>query len=818
MSPRLEDPARVAAVGFWLLTALFAWLISVPFAYQNFIKPRLLPDFVAFAENHGRLTALLWPVAWLSLRSALAHPRSRRVARALLGLWGVAASVLPFIPSLDHLPTDTRSAMVCLAALSFPIGCAIADFLRAGRLEEPPPGDRTALDGLAVLLAAGTVFALYNGLALGRGEMSTVGLGASAVTHLVTAGALLLALTALRAMAALRERPVYAEFWLATLALAVALGRVMTGHVLPALSVSGAPRWFSGVMMAASLALVLAARGRVAGTAMRDGVLTALSGVIPVWLSRPSAAPWLAWLALVAGVGWGGAAASRVMDWNFLVLTISVLSVWLLALGGALALMRTLTHTAVEAPVVPTQGVLASCAGVLAAYVLLVPAPTQAGTPTPVDAWTVSDPSFRTLRDALRPPAPADADFYPFLQRHTNLGSDVEVRAFDIRHAPLAGPPAAYRPHVFLIVIDSLRRDYLSAYNPKVTFTPQIGRFAAENLVFEHPFTRYGATGLSVPSMWVGGLVPHQQYPNPFAPFNALHALLAHEQYETWLSWDNVVDAVVPREGSGPALSTNRAVKDFRYCEMVGDIRARLDRLRPGGPPVFTWGLSQDVHVSAITREGGQPIDDAPYPGFNPPQASRLKRLDGCFGAFIDDLKARQLYDDSIIILTSDHGDSLGEEGRWGHAYTLFPEVLQVPLIVHLPPRLRERFETNLAAPAFTADITPTLYALLGHQTTPPGPMFGEPLVWPRGAAPRGRASDGSLVASSYGSVYGWISDNGRQLYVADGVSLRDYRYDLDGTPTGRALPISDAERRAGQAAIKGALADLARFYKLDPD
>ena len=74
------------------------------------------------------------------------------------------------------------------------------------------------------------------------------------------------------------------------------------------------------------------------------------------------------------------------------------------------------------------------------------------------------------------------------------------------------------------------------------------------------------------------------------------------------------------------------------------------------------------------------------------------------------------------------------------------------------------------------------------------------------------------LVASSYGSVYGWISDNGRQLYVADGVSLRDYRYDLDGTPTGRALPVNDAERRAGQAAIKDALADLARFYKLDLD
>src|SRR6185436_4496671 len=173
---------------------------------------------------------------------------------------------------------------------------------------------------------------------------------------------------------------------------------------------------------------------------------------------------------------------------------------------------------------------------------------THAGPPSAVDEWTVADPSFRTLRDALRPPTPADAGFYPFLQKHTNLGPDVHVQAFDIRHAPLTGGPAAYRPHIFLIVVDSLRRDYLAPYNPAVTFTPQIGRFGSESLVFKRTLTRYGATGLSVPSIWVGGLVPHQQYPKPFGPFNALHALLMHEQYETWLSWDNVVDAVVPHD------------------------------------------------------------------------------------------------------------------------------------------------------------------------------------------------------------------------------------------------------------------------------
>ena len=209
-------------------------------------------------------------------------------------------------------------------------------------------------------------------------------------------------------------------------------------------------------------------------------------------------------------------------------------------------------------------------------------------------------------------------------------------------------------------------------------------------------------------------------------------------------------------------------------------------------------------------------MDDEPYPGFHPPYASRVKRLDGCFGGFVDDLKARGLYDHSIIIFTADHGDSLGEEGRWGHAYTLFPEILQVPLIVHLPPALAERFSSDVTAPAYTADITPSLYALLGHRTTPPSPIFGEALFWPKGERRPSRAKDGALVASSYGSVYGWLSDDARQLYVSDGVSLRDYRYELDGTPTGRARPVTPEERVAGQLAVREAISAISRFYKLD--
>ncbi len=59
-------------------------------------------------------------------------------------------------------------------------------------------------------------------------------------------------------------------------------------------------------------------------------------------------------------------------------------------------------------------------------------------------------------------------------------------------------------PNVFIFLIDSLRRDYLSPYNPAVTFTPAIAQFAADSYVFRNAFTSYGGTWMSIPSMWTG--------------------------------------------------------------------------------------------------------------------------------------------------------------------------------------------------------------------------------------------------------------------------------------------------------------------------
>jgi arylsulfatase A-like enzyme len=256
-------------------------------------------------------------------------------------------------------------------------------------------------------------------------------------------------------------------------------------------------------------------------------------------------------------------------------------------------------------------------------------------------------------------------------------------------------------------------------------------------------------------------------------------------------------------------------VKDFRFCQTLGEIGERLAKRSPGDPPVFAYSLSQDIHVSAVTREGGRSVDDAAYPGFSAAVASRIRRFDACFGHFVDTLHRLGLFEDSVIILMSDHGDSLGEEGRVGHAYGLFPEVIRIPLIVSLPARLRSRFGADVAAPVFNTDVTPTLYRLLGHELAPSTPLFGRPLYAPPGERAATRAD--TMVASSYGAVYGALLDGATRLYIVDSVNVREYGYALAPDARDEAIAVDAKLRSRGQTTIRATIQALADLHGYEP-
>lgn len=99
-----------------------------------------------------------------------------------------------------------------------------------------------------------------------------------------------------------------------------------------------------------------------------------------------------------------------------------------------------------------------------------------------------------------------------------------------------------------------------------------------------------------------------------------------------------------------------------------------------------------------------------------------VEHVDDYVGALLDELRDAGLYEDSLIVFTSDHGESLGERlGFVGHVEHLFDDLLHVPLIVKLPREMRpeQLLPADLAAPVRHMDVLPSMLDALGMPPLP---------------------------------------------------------------------------------------------------
>jgi arylsulfatase A-like enzyme len=311
-------------------------------------------------------------------------------------------------------------------------------------------------------------------------------------------------------------------------------------------------------------------------------------------------------------------------------------------------------------------------------------------------------------------------------------------------------------------------------------------------------------------------MVIHRTSMPDFPRSNALERLLETDGYQWFMSLDSVMAPLLAPRPDLVELDRGRRVMDFDICHTLGDLERDLDRRHEADRPVFAFSLPQNLHIS-LRQHGAVPPGEH-YPGFFEPYAAEVHRIDACFGEFVAYLKRTGMYDRSIIVLTTDHGDSLGEGGNWGHGVSIHPEVVRIPLIVHIPERMKPLVTTDLTRVSFSTDIVPTLYSLLNHSVRDLGPLFGSPLFVPVGAELTPRRRESFMLASSYGATYGMLRRNGRSLYISDLVNGREYSYDLTAQPIGTRTQVTDDDRRVNQRWIRQRIAELAQVYQFRPE
>ena len=784
-------------------TMAYCLLVAVPFTYTQFIQSQLGGPLVVFAMRYA---LFVWAAVASIIMAVLPQLRRRyRDAVALVAVSTAAAIGVTLTPGLAALPSDVSALWIGLAALVPMVWLAAVD-VRAVRLavrwERPADeGEAHARVLTAALASALVVWIIQSATAVLRGGALTDQIVWALPAELVVFGGVAVVCALIRGLAWSSHTPAITEFRALWLAIWAAIAVVLKSIVFSALSFTGG----LAVVAAASAAAALTAMWASWGVMIRAASGVPVESGLDVWLNpsgrRRGVLVTAIWLAVVGAIGVRVTLTVARLDWNFLgQMTVAIViwsAVFAVAYGGA----RPRRVIGLNA------GMALACLPPLGFMLLMASGRAQAA-----DRTAGFDPAFRLVDTFVRPaPAATDADFFAFLQRNTNIPHATHVDPIEISFSPHLERTAGDKPNIFIIVIDSLRRDYVGAVNKAVSFTPAIDAFGRESVVFSNAFTHYGATGLSQPSIWAGSLLLHKQYVTPFSPMNSLEKLVTTEGYRQFVSVDVILRTLFP--ASVPLLTeldAGRANKDYDLCHSVDELRENIEKARPEPRPMFAYTQPQNIHISTITREGASVPPGESYPGFYAPYASRLHTIDRCFGGFVDYLKASGLYDRSVVVLTADHGDSLGEDGRFGHAYTIYPEIIRIPLIVHAPPAIVPKLAVNKDALVFSTDITPTLFAILGHPPTSTAFPLGRSLLADR------PAPGDELIASSYGAVYGLVVDAGRREYVADAVNFRDMEYDLTSGFVGRATSVSDADRGRWRETIRSRVSAIAALYNFE--
>jgi arylsulfatase A-like enzyme/cytochrome c-type biogenesis protein CcmH/NrfG len=283
--------------------------------------------------------------------------------------------------------------------------------------------------------------------------------------------------------------------------------------------------------------------------------------------------------------------------------------------------------------------------------------------------------------------------------------------------------------NVVLITIDTLRADHVGCYGYKRIKTPNIDGLAADGVRFERAFAVVPVTLPSHSSMLTGtypmlsGM--HDFSGNKLSPLQpTLASILKQAGYETGA----VIGAAVLDSRFGLNQGFDFYYDHFDFSRLD---EANLDEMeRPGNvvtdvaldwlekdwlekdwpsknsqKKFFLWMHLYDPHFPYHPPEPfSREYAAQPYDGeiaFADEQVGRLLRF----------LKEKGIYQNTVIVLCGDHGESLGEHGEKTHGFFIYNATMHVPLIIRLPENAASR---TVADPVSLVDLMPTVLGAVG--------------------------------------------------------------------------------------------------------
>jgi len=327
--------------------------------------------------------------------------------------------------------------------------------------------------------------------------------------------------------------------------------------------------------------------------------------------------------------------------------------------------------------------------------------------------------------------------------------------------------PPAWRPNVLLIVMDASRAPHMSALGYERPTTPNLDRLAAEGVLFEQAISPGSWSLASHASLFTGlhvskhGAHDEHKYLSDVPENVTLAQRLKAAGYTTWAHCEN--EWVGPQTGLDRGFDTftrrvpnNLREKLLRYANKVwarvsGTVdsgahwatlcakrfirqAARADR------PFFMFIQYLEPHASYRLPRGWRHKFLSPHIPYREaiqinqdPYAyiagevemteqdfaimrdlydSEIAYMDSRIGELVDYLDSRGLRENTLVIVTADHGENLGDHNLLAHKFCLYETLIHVPLLLRMPGTIKENQRVSYQVQ--THDIVPTIYELAG--------------------------------------------------------------------------------------------------------
>ncbi|MCK4413404.1 MAG: sulfatase [Candidatus Eisenbacteria sp.] len=360
-------------------------------------------------------------------------------------------------------------------------------------------------------------------------------------------------------------------------------------------------------------------------------------------------------------------------------------------------------------------------------------------------------------------------------------------------------------PNIVLITLESVRPDHLGCGGCPQAVSPAVDALAEEAMIYDDA---HAVTSWTLPthaSIFTGLYPTAHQTTGPFSRLEDNYTTLAEILSEKGYQCGAVISGPYLKTAHGlhqgfeyynesaSALSQSSAHADVTCPQMETGLRHFLTRLRDPERPFFLFAYFWDPHYDYIppqpydrmfVTEDCEPIDVNEYEkgGIVTSKATpgeikyivsqydgEIRWTDHHLHRFFQLLKAQGLWDNTVVIVTSDHGEEFYEHDWKGHKNNLYVEAIHVPLVIKFPGSLPRGRDSRLVS---QLDLFPTILDLAGAES--PGPHQGRSLL--ESVPAEGHAIYHELLTARYFPKEGggW-----EQRYVRNWYGVREGEYKL---------------------------------------